>query len=64
MNLPYFMKIAYIMKKKYVKGTLRNFDPVKKYYIFQPVEFPERPLLAPIDTLEPAESYHTYWSQT
>ena len=43
-----------------MKGTLRNFDPVKNYYIFQPIENPERPLIVPIEVLEPAENYHTY----
>ena len=63
MTSPYFMKFAYIIKNKYMKSTLRNFDPVKNYYIFQPVEYPERPLLVPIETLEPAENYHTYQTQ-
>ena len=54
------MKFAYIIKDKYMKGTLRNFDPVKNYYIFQPIENPERPLMVPIEALEPAENYHTY----
>ena len=43
-----------------MKGTLRDFDPVKNYYIFQPIENPERPLIVPIEVLEPAENYHTY----
>ena len=60
MNSPYFMKFAYIIKNKYMKGTMRNFDPVKNYYIFQPIENPERPLIVPIEVLEPAENYHTY----
>ena len=41
-------------------GTLRNFDPVKNYNIFQPKEAPERPLIVPIEALEPCEEYHTY----
>ena len=59
MTSPYYMKFAYIIKDKYMKGTLRNFDPVKKYYNFQPIENPERPLIVPIEVLEPAENYHT-----
>ena len=60
MTSPYFMKFAYIIKDKYMKGTLRNFDPVKNYYIFQRIEKPERPLIVPIEVLQPAENYHTY----
>ena len=33
-----------------MKGTLRNFDPFKNYYIIQPIENPERPLIVPIET--------------
>ena len=43
-----------------MKGTLRNFDPVKNYYIFQPIENPERLFIVPIEVLEPVENYHTY----
>ena len=60
MTSPYFMKFAYIIKNKYMKGTLRNFDPVKNFYIFQPIENPERPFMIPIEALELAENYHTY----
>ena len=60
MTSPYFMKFENIIKNKYMKGTLRNFDPVKNYYIFQPIENPERPFIVPIEVLEPAENYHTY----
>ena len=44
----------------YTIETLRNFDPFKNYYIFQPKEAPERPLIVPIEALEPCEEYHTY----
>ena len=40
MTSRYFMKFAYTIKDKYMKGTLRNFDPVQNYYIFQPIENP------------------------
>ena len=43
-----------------MKGTLRNFDPVKNYYIYQPLENPERPLITPIEALEPAENFHSF----
>ena len=60
MKSPCFMKFAYIFKDKYMKGTLKNFDPVKNYYIFQLIENLERPFMIPIEALEPTENYHTY----
>ena len=57
---PYFLNYGYKLKWEYTVGTLRNFDPVKNYYIFQPNESPERPLMVPIEALEPCEEYHTY----
>ena len=33
---------------------------MKNYYIFQPIENPERPQIVLIEALEPAENYHTY----
>ena len=44
----------------YTIGTLRNFDPIKNYYNFEPKEAPERLLIVPIEALEPCEEYHTY----
>ena len=43
-----------------MKGTLRNYDPVKNYYIFPPIEHPDRPHIVPIETLEPCKNYHSY----
>ena len=60
LNSPYFLNYGYRIKWEYTIGTLRNFDPVKNYYIFQPKEAPERPLIVPIEALEPCEEYHTY----
>ena len=57
---PYFLNHGYKLKWKYTIGTLRNFDPIKNYYIFQPKEAPERPLIVPIEALEPCGEYHTY----
>ena len=57
---PYFLNYGYRLKWEYTIGTLRNFDPVKNYYIFQPKEVPERPLIVPIEALGPCEEYHTY----
>ena len=41
-----------------MKGTLRNYDPIKNYYIFRPIEHPDRPLIVPLEILEPCENYH------
>ena len=41
-------------------GTLSNFDLIKNYYIFQPKDSPERPLMVPLEALEPCEEYHVY----
>ena len=57
---PYFLNYGYKLKWNYAIGTLLNFDPIKNYYIFQPKEAPERPLIVPIEALEPCEEYHTY----
>ena len=38
---PYFLNYGYKLKWNYTIGTLRNFDPIKNYYIFQPKEAPE-----------------------
>ena len=57
---PYFLNYGYKLKWDYTIGTLRNFDPIKNYYIFQPKETSERPLIVPIEALEPCEEYHTY----
>ena len=54
------MNYGYKLKWEYTTGTLRNFDPIKNYYIFQPKETPERPLIVPLEALEPCEEYHTY----
>ena len=60
LNSPYFLNYGYKLKWDYTIGTLRNFDPIKIYYIFQPKEAPERPLIVPIEALEPCEENHTY----
>ena len=60
LTLPYFLNYGYKLKWDYTIGTLRNFDPIKNYYIFQPKKAPERPLIVPIEALEPCEEYHTY----
>ena len=57
---PYFLNYGYRLKWEYTLGTLRNFDPIKNYYIFQPKNSPERPLMVPLEALEPCEEYHVY----
>ena len=57
---PYFLNYGYRLKWEYTLGTLRNFDPIKNYYIFQPKDSPERPLMVPLEALEPCEEYHVY----
>ena len=57
---PYFLNYGYKLKWNYIIGILRNFDPIKKDYIFQPKEAPERPLIVPTEALESCEEYHTY----
>ena len=41
-------------------GALRNFDPIKNYYTFQPKEAPETPIIVPLEALEPCEQYQRY----
>ena len=60
---PYFLNYEYKLKWNYTIGTLRNFDPIKNYYLFEPKEAPERPLIVQIEALEPCEEYHTYHLQ-
>ena len=40
--------------------TLRNFDPIKNYCIFQPIYAPERPLIVLLEAIQPCEEYHTF----
>ena len=57
---PYFLNYSYKLKWNYTIGTLRNFDPIKNYYVFQPKGAPERPLMVPLEAIEPCEEYHVY----
>ena len=57
---PYFLNYSYRIKWSYTIGTLRNFDPIKNYYVFQSKDEPERPLMVPSEALEPCEEYHVY----
>ena len=57
---PHFLNYGFKLKWDYTIGILSNFDPIKNYHIFQPKEAPERPLIVPIEALEPCEDYQTY----
>ena len=57
---PYLLNYGNKLKWEYTSGTLRNFDPIKNHYVFQPKKAPKRPLLVPLESLEPCEEYHTY----
>ena len=57
---PYFLNYSYKLKWEYTIGTLRNFDPIKNFYVFQPKDAPERPLMVPLEAIEPCEEYHVY----
>ena len=48
---PYFLNYGYRLKWEYTLGTLRIFDPIKNYYIFQPEDASERPLMVPLEAI-------------
>ena len=53
---PYYMNYSYIIQPKYCEGTLRNFDPIKNYFIFSPLYAKtNRPILVPIEYLQCVE---------
>ena len=60
MTSPNFLNYGYKLKREYTTGTLRNFEPIKNFYILQPNKALERPLIVPLESLEPCEVYHTY----
>ena len=57
---PYFLNYGYRLKWEYTLGTLRNFDPIIIYYVFQPKDAPERPPMVTLEALQPCEEYHVY----
>ena len=57
---PYFLNYGLKLKWEYLTGTLKNFDHIKNSYLFKPKEASERPLIVPLEALEPCEQYHTY----
>ena len=53
---PYYMNYSYIIQPNYYKGTLRNFDPIKNYFIFSPLYAEtNHPILVPIEYLQCVE---------
>ena len=53
---PYYMNYSYIIQPNYCEGTLRNFDPIKNYFIFSPLYAKtNHPILVPIDYLHCVE---------
>ena len=53
---PYYMNYSYIIQPIYCEGTLRNFDPIKNYFIFSPLYVTtNRPILVPIEYLQCVE---------
>ena len=53
---PYYMNYSYIIQPNYCEGTLRNFDPIRNYFIFSPLYTKtNRPMLVPIDYSECVE---------
>ena len=53
---PYYMNYSYTIHSDFSEGTLRNFDPIKNYYIFSPLySKTNRPILVPIEYLRCVE---------
>ena len=53
---PYYMNYSYIIQPNYCEGTLRNFDPIKNYFIFSPLYTKTNwPFLVPIEYLQCVE---------
>ena len=53
LNSPYYMNYSYIIRPNYCECTLRNFDPIKNYFIFSPLYAKiNRPILVPIKYLQ------------
>ena len=60
LSSPYYMNYSYIIQPIYCEGTLRNFDPIKNYFIFSPLYTKtNRPILVPIEFLQCVEGVAT-----
>ena len=53
---PYYMNYSYVVQPNYCEGALRNFDPIKNYFIFSPIYAKtNRPNLVTIEYLQCVE---------
>ena len=53
---PYYMNYSYIIQPNFCEGTLRNFDPIKNYFVFSALYAKtNRPILVPIKCLQCVE---------
>ena len=53
---PYYMNYIYIIQPNYCEGSLRNFDPIKNFFLFSPLYAKtNRPILVPIEYLQCVE---------
>ena len=56
LSSPYYMNYSYINQPNFCEGTLRNFDPIKNYFILSPLYAKtNRPILVPIEYLQCVE---------
>ena len=57
---PYYMNYSYIIQPNFCEGTLRNFDPMKIYFVFSPLYAKtNRPIPVPIEYLRCVEGVAT-----
>ena len=57
---PYYINYSYIIQPSYCEGTLRNFDPIKNYFLFSPLYAKTNlPILVPIAYLQCVEERAT-----
>ena len=53
---PYYMNYSYIIQTNFCEGTLRNFDPLKNYFLFSTLYAKtNRPILVQIEYLQCVE---------
>ena len=53
---PFSFHLSYHIKPEFTKGSLRNYDPIKQYYLFTPKINPDRPILIPQECLNSSDS--------
>ena len=50
---PYYFNYSYMIHPTYCEGTLRNFDPIKNYFLFSPLYAKTNcPIIVPIEYLK------------